>query len=411
MNEEHFYGVGDRVVDTLLLYALSDLVKAADPRSTFSWNPGGEIIFSLYSHKPEIKDEMLNVLKENARSISIANRLDFKLNVGKEWKVNQLACLYCRGNKKGGLTKEEEEAGERVKLACKIGKCGKVVIPAYAVFFQNLVKLKSIDWSNAYCISKERIEDYETLYLGLSPFWSKGIRQWNAQWEGQSSYVPSAIQVLLLYALGKYAIIIPPGKSGMLIELIFSPLLGYHEYKEASRMMSLVRRLVMRFNRDVRNIRMGELPINIVPLVMLSRMDLPSITEISRGKLELLLIAYDMDRGHPKNPRGYEEQSLFHIANFYSRLGSSFWNFKCMIEDLCIIRGPLWNEFKNRILDILIDFFYAISGRNLWRLNDAVFKAEKLAEELLKRGHRVYLPSRDSILDAYRAIESVRSVS
>lgn len=35
-SEIPFYGTGDRVIDTLLIYALSDLARMADPKSTFS---------------------------------------------------------------------------------------------------------------------------------------------------------------------------------------------------------------------------------------------------------------------------------------------------------------------------------------------------------------------------------------
>ncbi|MEM0312757.1 MAG: hypothetical protein QXE05_05715 [Nitrososphaeria archaeon] len=408
MSEKHnFYGVGERVVDTLLLYALSDLARTADPRSTFSWNLGREIIFALSSSKPEIKDKMLDVLKSNARSISMAERLNFKLNVGKEWKVNSVACLYCTGNwkkvraKKNEKREVEKTEDKKIEPACKMkGECGKINIPAYAVFSYSLHKLKSIDWPNAYSISKNKGKGYETLYIGLSPFWSKGVRQWDTEWKEHSSYVPSAIQVLLLYALSKYAIIIP-GET--LIELIFSPSLGTHSYRDANRIMNLVKRLITRFSISVKNIHIEELPISVVPLVMLSQMDLPSIIELSRRELELLFVAYDMDRGVPKNPRGYEERSLVDVANFYSRLGNSFWDFKRMIGDLV---NQMWRiEFKTRILDILIDFSYAISGRNLWRLNDALFKVRVLADDLARTGTQIHLLQPCSAFNIQRAIE------
>jgi len=387
----NFYGVGERVVDTLLLYALSDLARIADPKSNFSWSPGKEIIFSLNSSEPRIKDKMLNILKKNARSICIANCLDFKLNVAKEWKVSPSTCLYCAGNRKEN------------KLVCKKdGYCGRTIIPAYAVFYKNLEELESINWPNAYCISKSKSEGYETLYMGLSPFWSKGVRQWDSEWGESSSYVPRAIQVLLFYALSKYAIVFQEKK--FFIELFFSPSFETYNYKDAILILSLVRRLVTRFGMSIRDIHLSELPIDVIPFVILSEVDLPSIIALSLGKLNLMFVSYDIEHGAPKNARGYEERSLVDIANFYLNLGDLFWDFKLMIEDLV---NQMWlDEFKARILEILIDLSYAISGRNLWRLNDALFKAKGLAKDLWnQKGKRIHLLSPDSALYVQHIIE------
>jgi hypothetical protein len=386
-SEIPFYGTGDRVIDTLLIYALSDLARMADPRSTFSWALGREIIFKLHSSQHDIKDKMLNVLKDNIKSLAIADRLNFKINVGGTWKVEPTACLYCAG--KGG------------KTPCNMkGNCGKAIVPAYPVFFHNLGKLETINWSNAYCISKDEHKNYETLYLGLSPFWSKGFRRWNSKWDGHSSYLPNTIQALLFYALSKYAIIT---SDETFIELILSPPPGiYIEHTNTVRIVELVKRLVARFSVGIKDINLSELPVKIVPLVMLSQMDLPSIIELSQKQLTLLFIAYSIDRGAPKNARGYEEQSLVDIATFYSRLGDSFWDFKCMVEDLI---NKIWqDEFKHRIQNILIDFSYAISGRDVWRLNDALFKVEALCKD---SNHRIHLLTQDSAMSARYALEKI----
>jgi hypothetical protein len=135
---------------------------------------------------------------------------------------------------------------------------------------------------------------------------------------------------------------------------------------------------------------------------MLSQMDLPSIIELSQKQLTLLFIAYSIDRGAPKNARGYEEQSLVDIATFYSRLGDSFWDFKRMVEDLI---NKIWqDEFKHRIQNILIDLSYAISGRNVWRLNDTLFKVEALCKDT---NHRIHLLTQDSAMSARYALEKI----
>jgi len=384
-----FPGVGDRVVDTLLLYALSDLAKKADPEASFEWTLGHDVIFTLHSSHSNIQNKMLTALK-NARSMTVANRLKFWLNIGsKKWTVDPKVCIYCVGKK-----------GEAHPCNLK-GDCGAGNAPAYSIFLGNLNDVNTIDWAQAQLLLKHKQGGYKTLYIGLSPFWSKGVRIWGSKWDDKSSYIPAQVQVLLLYGLAHYAVIEKPPSAQTFIELIFSPPFGtYLEHPDAQRFLELIKRIVNRFSLGVRGIRIGELPIKTIPLVLLSQMDLPSMMGLCRERLSLLFIAYDIDRAVPKNPRGYEEWSLTEVGNFYLNLGMHFWDFKCMIEDLA---GHLSRDkFRARIQSILMDFSYAVSGKDVWLLNDALLKTRFLPKEL-----SIHLPTRDAILEAQRVIKRI----
>jgi len=380
-----FYGVGDRVVDTLVAYALSDLARRVDLRVTFEWSLGHDVILTLHSSHQDIQNEMLETLRSGSRSVTLANRLNYWLNTGSSWIVDPATCLYC--------------AGKKGKKPCNMsGNCGFINIPAYPIFCRNLDKVKMIDWTETQLLSKHKKHDYETLYVGLSPYWSKGIRTWDSKWDGYSTYLPTQLQVLLLYGLAYYAITI---SAETFIILLFLPPFGaYLEHADAQRILELIKRIVNRFSLEVRRIRISELPLKTVPLALLSQMDLPSIVGLSRERLSLLFVAYDLDRGVPKNPRGYEEWSLTEVADFYSNLGEHFWDFKSMIEDLA---SQIWrDEFRTRIQSILVDISYAISGRNVWLLNDALLKTKGLSDEL-----RIHLPTRDAVLVAQQLLKGI----
>jgi len=384
-----FHGVGDKVVDTLLLYALSDLAIRADASVELCWSLGHDVILGLQSSRSDLQERMILALKETSRSYTLANRLNFWLNVGggkgKGWSADPLACVYCGGRKSK-------------KYTCDMkGNCGAVGIPAYSIFFRNLSELKTIDLNDPRSLSKNRQIGYKTLYVGLSPYWSKGIRTWDSQWDGsESTYLPTQLQVLLFYGLAHYAI---STFAEAFIQLIFSPPFGANlECKDAILVLELVKRMVNRFSLGVRRIQMNNLPIKTIPLALLSQLDLSSLAGLSREQLSLLFIAYDIDRAVPKNPRGYEEWSLAHAANFYSELGIHSWDFKCMITDLAT---NAWREqSRSRIQSALLDLSYAIYDRNIWLLNDALFKVHLLSHEL-----RIHLPKQDAILKAQRIFE------
>ncbi|MEM2914642.1 MAG: hypothetical protein QXH91_04495, partial [Candidatus Bathyarchaeia archaeon] len=246
-----FYGIGDRIVDTLLLYALSDLARKADKRATFEWTPGRDVILTLHSVYPDIIKRMLIVLKECYKSITLADRLNFWINIGggksKQWVVDPIACFYC-GGKEG-------------KNPCdRNGNCGAVNIPAYSVLFKNLSEVDTIEWDKVKVLTKNKRESYKkgykTLYIGLSPYWSKGIRQWDSQWDGSpSTYVPPQVQILILYGLAHYSII---SLADTLIELIFPPPFGrFIEHKKANRTLELIKRIVNKFSFEMRKISIG----------------------------------------------------------------------------------------------------------------------------------------------------------
>jgi hypothetical protein len=386
-----FPGVGDRVVDTLLLYALSDLAKKADLEASFEWSLGHDVIFTLHSAHSDIQNKMLKALRRNARSMTVANRLNFWLNIGnRKWMVDPKICIYCMGKR-----------GKDNPCNLK-GDCGAGNAPAYSIFLGNLNDVSTIDWKQTQLLLKHKQGGYKTLYIGLSPFWSKGVRSWDSKWDDKSSYLPAQVQVLLLYGLAHYAVIEKPPFAQIFIELIFSPPFGtYLEYPDAQRFLELIKRIVNRFSLGVQGIRMGELPVKTLPLVLLSQMDIASITGLCRERPSLIFIAYDIDRAVPKNPRGYEEWSLTEVGNFYLNLGVHFWDFKCMIEDLA---GHLWrNEFRARIQSILMDFSYAVSRKDVWLLNDALLKTKFLSREL----RSIHLPTRDAILKAQKVIKRI----
>jgi hypothetical protein len=385
-----FHGVGDRVVDALLVYSLSDLARKADAHSTIEWSLGHDIILTLSSFQSRILDKMLDALRRSGKSVTTANRLSFWLNVGggrgTHWKVDPIACTYC--------------AGKRGKVhPCDMrGDCGRVSVPAYSIFYRNLGKVEKISWPDSYTLSKYKQETYQTLYVGLSPYWSKGVRRWDSRWDSSSTYLPAQIQILLLYGLSNYAI---TASGDMFTQLILLPPFGMHlGSSHVRQILELLKRIVSRFGLGLRGIRITELTARTIPLVLLSSIDLASLAGLSRERLSLLFIRYDLDRGVPKNARGYEEQYLEDIANFYLRLGSCLWDFKCMIGDLA---SQVWRkEFKGRIESVLINLSYAISRRDVWLLNDALLSTRRLLDE----GLRIHLPARESALTAQQVLKA-----
>jgi len=379
-----FYGTGDRVVDTLLIYALSDLARKADPKVAFEWNLGYPAIFTLDSSYPDIEQKMLESLRRSWRSFTVANRLRFWLNIGnKSWLTNPQACLYCVGK-------------ESKKTKCDgKGSCGKVNVPAYPIFVSNLMDIKNLSWRKTQLLSKGKSKeksDWRTLYLGLSPYWSKGRRRWNSCWDESSTYVPTQIQVLALYGLANYAI--THVNENTFTEMIFSPPCSMRIGNEdAEWLRAVVKRIVNRFELTVRQLSLSELPVKVLPLVLLSQLDLPSLTVLTKGELSLLFVEYDLDREMPKNPRGYEEWNVTEISNFYLRLENHFWDFKCMIEDLTY--SMKYDEFKACLKEILLDLSFAIGGRNIWRLSDALLKILNLSKVL-----SIHLPTPDAVLKA-----------
>ncbi len=378
-------GVGDKVVDTLLLYAFSDFAERADNRVDLQWNFEKGVILRIQSTNPNLQETMFTLLKQSSKGYTLANRLKFRLNIGgTRWSVDPSACIYCYG--------------KRGKKACDWhGNCGNVVVPAYAVFYGNLAELKSLDLQNGGTISKKKMPEYKTLYMGLSPYWSKGIRKWDTQWEGgPSTYISNQLQNLLLHGLAYYAATLSGKKT--FIQLIFSPSSGATLGREKAVLcLHLIRRINNSFNLGITKVRLNNLPMKTIPLVLLSQLDLASLEALFDFHLSLFFLAYDKDRGVPKNARGYEEWSLSDISRFYLDLGTEFWDFKSLIADLA---SNLWRDtYRSRIQGILLDISSAIAGKNVWLLNDAMLKVKLFSREV-----RLHLPNQNTLIKAQQAL-------
>ena len=115
---------GDRVLDTLLTYAIMDIGLKVDPNIKFEVKMGEEIFLSIKSKMSsnQLGREIINKLRnEGSRKFSIADNLNFLVNVGnKAWYIKNphSVCVYCTGKRDCGFS----------------GKCGKTNILAYAVF-------------------------------------------------------------------------------------------------------------------------------------------------------------------------------------------------------------------------------------------------------------------------------------
>lgn len=395
------YTTFDRILDTLLGFTLIDLILRVDPQALFELNLGRQVFLRAKTRLPEedLAREVLSELERMTRSYKVAERLSFLLNVGKEWKVEPDACRYCGGKRKG---------------CDQSGGCGKVAVPAYAVFYKAVKEAsvrRQLRWNPNPLLKAKKKQGYDTIYIGVSPYWSKGLRQWDGGWEESSTSAPYPITSLLYYGLANYVINVAQldKKPGVLTQILFAPPLGVElAHEKAVRATSLVKRAVNIIYLEVDDLmRRAEPPILALPLILLGQLDLPAIRELLEisPPLSIIIVGYDMERGYPLNPRGYEEFATAEVLEFYGSLGPLFWKFRRMLNKL-IEMACKREQFKARILDILIDLSMAIKSRNLSRFNDAILKLQSLNKEELPAELFIPCPDRKEIFAMQRSIIS-----
>jgi hypothetical protein len=354
---------GDRVLDTHLAYAVMDLGLRVDPDVQFEVALGWESFLRIRSElsSKELGRGIFRELKRSSKSFSIADKLNFSVNVGgRKWSVEQSTCIYCAG-----------------KRACEYnGDCGFTIIPAYAVFsyyVDESVKFASFPWSLNPISKKPKERNlYGTLYVCISPYWSKGLRNWDrGRWEEPSTYVKHPILPLAFYGMVNYAVNVMMRKPNVLFQLIFSPPLGrILSHVEAVELLSLIKRIIITTSLEMRRIFRLELPTMTLPLSLLSLLDIPAIYMLYEIMPSILFINYDIDRGAPKNPRGYEELSLAYILEFYKQLGRYFWSFRSLVNDLLNIAER--KQYRSQVFNILTELALGIKNKESSYINDAI---------------------------------------
>jgi len=361
----------DRILDTMLAFALVDLAQRVDPLARFELTLGRPIFLRVQSKLPEreLGQHIFHELEKATRSFMMAERLAFRLNVGNiEWIVSHWPCFYCIG-----------------KAECdRRGNCGRIVVPTYAVFcasVEKAVKCGRFRWDARPLTKVKGKPDRDTIYVGVSPYWSKGLKRWNHSWGSPSTYASYPIPSLLYYGLATYAIIITVGKpQNVLAQIFFSPPLGRQlPHEETVRTLRLVKRIINMVDLEIGTIIRARLPILTLPLALVGQLDIPAVHELLRVAPSIILTNYDLGPGYPKNPRGYEEFSTTEVVEFYKRLGPFFWNFKAMLMDL--IGAARREEFWAEISNVLMDLSLSIKNRDLHRFNDALLKVQSLSKE------------------------------
>jgi len=337
----------------------------------FELTLGRPFFLSIQSELSEKKlgQRVLQELDRARKNFTLAEKLDFQLNVGsKPWSVNSSACFYCVGN-----TKCDQH-----------GNCGRTIIPAYAVFYGNVeetIKSGRLCWSDRPLTKVKRKQNYSTIYVGISPYWSKGLKQWDSAWGTPSTYAPYPIPSFLYYGLANYTITVVIKRPQKIItQIIFSPPLGRTlSYKETVRMLRLVKRIISIVDLEIGTLIQTGVPSLALPLTLLGQLDLSAIYGLLQVVPSIILTSYDLDRGCPKNPRGYEEFSTTEILEFYKRLGPFFWNFRELLIDL--IKATKREEFKTDIFSILLDLSFSIKNRDVHRFNNAILKIRSLSNK------------------------------
>ena len=392
MNQINLPTTGDRVLDTLLTYAILDIGLEVDPEIKFEVTFGRETFLSIKSKMPgkKLGERMLLKLGDNSRRFSIADKLNFFVNIGNmSWSVKPFVCIYCMG-----------------KSGCNFhGYCGKTNIPAYAVFsgyIDKAMKHFSFPWNpkplSKTVSKKERDLYYATLYVGVSPYWSKGLKVWDkGKWTSPSTYILHPILPLAYYGLANYAI--NTKVNDMLTQLMFSPPIGRTLlHSEAIKLLALVRRIINIINLEMHEIFRLALPAIVLPLSLLCLLDIPAAYMLYQIVPSLLLINYDLGRGCPKNPRGYEEFSLADTLEFYKGLGEHFWGFRRMIGDL--INAARREQYRSQIFSILIELALSIKNREPSYLNNALIKVQSLRKEM----KTIYALRDAEVLAAHKAL-------
>ena len=396
MNQINLPTTGDRVLDTLLTYAIMDVGLEVDPEIRFKVTFGQEIFLSIKSKMPNKKlgESMLLKLGDNSKRFSIADKLNFFVNIGNvSWSVKPFVCIYCTG-----------------KRGCNFrGYCGEVSIPAYAVFSGYIDKAMehfSFPWDPkplSKTPSKKERDLYATLYVGVSPYWSKGLRVWDGgKWRPPSTYVVHPILPFAYYGLANYTINAKVEANNTLTQLMFSPPMGrILLHPEAIKLLALVRRIINIINLKMHEIFRLALPSIVLPLSLLSLLDIPAIYTLYQIVPSLLLINYDLGRGYPINPRGYEEFSLADTLEFYKGLGKHFWSFRRMVDDL--INAARREQYRSQIFSILIEIALGIKNREPSYLNNALARIQSLRKEI----KRIYVLGDAETLAVHKALRSL----
>jgi len=378
----------------MLAFTLTELTLRVDSLARFELTLGRPTFLRIQSKlsEKELGQRVLHELERATRNFTLAERLRFRLNVGsRKWQVNPSACFYCRGTARCN----------------QHGKCGYTVIPAYAVFYGNVkeaIKYGQIHWNVKPLTKVKGKPNHGAIYVGISPYWSKGLKQWDNAWATPSTYAPYPIPSFLYYSLASYTITVTIGKpQNVFTQILFSPPLGRMlSHEETVRTLMLVRRIISIVDLEADAIIRTGFPTLTLPLTLLGHLDLSAIHELLRVIPSIILTDYDLGRGCPKNPRGYEEFSTAEVLEFYKRLGPFFWNFRAMLIDL--IRVARREEFRTRIFDILMDLSMAIKNGDIHRFNDALLKVQSLSKE---RGvHHVHYPNRKEVFTIQKAIRA-----
>ncbi|MBS7248627.1 MAG: hypothetical protein QXN15_11300 [Candidatus Jordarchaeales archaeon] len=379
----------DRVLDTLLVYAIMDIGLEVDPDIRFRVTLGQENFITVNYSNSNLERDMLSKLKDKSKRFSIADRMNFFLNMGNtSWKVDKWVCTYCTG-----------------KNDCnRNGDCGKTNILAYAVLHGYIKSMGSfsLPWSpKSITKAGSRGRRCATLSVGVSPYWSKGIRRWDmGEWREDSTTVEHSVLPFALYGLGNYTINVVTGN--MLIRLMFSPPVGRElSHLEAIKLLTLVRRVVNSIYIEMQRFFRLEFPSMVLPLSMLCFLDVPAIYMLHQFSPSILLISYDLYRNSPKNPRGYEELSLADALEFYRQIGESFWDFKKMIIDLVSLAER--EEYRSRVFDILIKLALGIKNKEPSYFNDALLNIQSLRKEV---NVKFFVIGREEMLAAHRALRT-----
>jgi hypothetical protein len=379
-----FPTTGDFLIDTLLAYALADLTAQVDKEADVVWGLGRSP-FLIIETRLDIDEEIPKTLRIIRNSPILSDHLRFMLNIGnRPWKVSPTSCTYCIGKKNCGRGR---------------GDCGHTVVPAYPIFYKNVERIKTVTWSEN-SLTKERSSQLEPLYVGLSPYWSKGIRQWGKEYGAASTYVPPQVQVLAMYGLAKY--FVTAFANDEMIQLFFMPPVGrIFDGGHVWRILALIHRFINTVGTTTEYF-LRNIPDEAKPLAVLAHSDLPSIRQIADVGLSLILVSYDLVRGSPKNARKYEEYALQEIAWFYTALGNWHWDFRALIEDL--VRQARNDNFRNRINDALVRLTRAILGKNPQLANDALLDIKRLNDD----GVRLHLLERDAVMHIISILMSGR---
>ncbi len=236
------------------------------------------------------------------------------------------------------------------------------------------------EWS-PFAVSKGKTSGAESLYIFLSPYWSKGKYVWDGRYESSSSSVPRQIAALALYGTSLLGL---SWLAGVAVSLLLIPPTLPANHAAAVKQLSLARRFVRltsfgEYQSYILDRRiLASLPGRVKYLPILTNLDIPALAELAKGGWKFLLVEFDTRQGMPQNPRNFREEDPGQLARFLIDLGEHFSEFREWIHFL--MSAFRMEKHRREASEVLLEIRNAIVFGDPSRLSIALDRSLRLVK-------------------------------